>query len=205
MSEQVSRFLSYVLHPLLMPFYAVALILNLNTYVGYSVSPQAQRIVLSLVFFTTAVMPVITAIILLQKGFIRSLQLDTLNERRFPFLSTAFYYLFCYFLLQRMPVPRMLSLMVLGAAVSIFIAWILSYRWKISIHMIGAGAFTGILYALARIINADVLDVILVSILISGLLGSARLQTGSHTLAQVGAGFAAGFICEWIVLLWFSM
>ncbi len=205
MPESVSRFLSYVLHPLLMPFYAVALILNLNTYIAYSVSPQAQRIVLSLVFFTTAVLPVITAIILLQKGFIRSLQLDTLGERRFPFLTTTFYYLFCYFLLQRMPVPRMLSVMVMGAAVSIFIAWALSYRWKISIHMIGVGGFTGILYALARIINADVLDVILISILISGLLGSARLQVGSHTPAQVGVGFVAGFLCEWVVLSWYTM
>ena len=205
MPESVSRFLSYVLHPLLMPFYAVALILNLNTYVAYSVSPQAQRIVLSLVFFTTAILPVITAVILLQKGFIRSLQLDTLGERRFPFLTTAFYYFFCYFLLQRMPVPRMLSLMVLGAAVAIFIAWLLSYRWKISIHMIGAGGFCGILYALARIINADVLDVILIAVLVSGLLGSARLQVGSHSQAQVAVGFAAGFFCEWTVLSWFSM
>lgn len=204
MPAPFSRFISYILHPLLLPFYAVALVMNLNTYIAYSVSPQAQSIVLSLVFFTTAVLPVITAIVLLQKGFIRSLEMDTLGERRFPFLTTGVYYLLCYFLLQRMPVPRLLSIMVLGAAIAIFIAWLLSYNWKISIHMIGMGGLTGILYSLARILNADILPVILLVILVSGVLGSARLQVGTHSHAQVFAGFVTGFICEWIVLSWFA-
>ena len=205
MSSKFSLLLSYVLHPLLMPFYTVAVVMNLNTYIAYSVSPQAQRILLSLVFFTTAVLPVLTALILLQKGMIKTLHMDSLNERRFPFLSACAYYFFCYYLLQRMPVPRMLSLLVLGAAIAIFIAWAFSYSWKISIHMIGIGGFAGALYGLAQILNADLLPVIMMVVVLAGLLGTARLTSGSHTPGQILTGFVVGFLCEWVVLYGFSI
>ena len=91
-----ARFLSYILHPLLMPFYAVLIIMQLNTYISYSISPQVQKIIISLVFITTCALPVVTALILLQKGYIKSLEMETLNERKIPFLSTALFYFMCY-------------------------------------------------------------------------------------------------------------
>src|SRR5215204_6232869 len=133
MQNVVARFLSYILHPLLMPFYAIVLVMNLNTYIAYSISIHVQRIIISLVFITTGALPVITAFILLQKGLIRSFEMQTINERRIPFITTAGYYLVCFYLLQQLPVPRMLSVMVLGASMTIIIAWILSFKWKVSI------------------------------------------------------------------------
>ncbi|MDQ3049650.1 MAG: hypothetical protein M3Q95_02060 [Bacteroidota bacterium] len=204
MIYSISRFLSYVLHPLLMPFYAVLLLLSLNTYIAYSISPQLQRIILSLVFVITTVLPVLTALILLQKGMIRSLEMHSVAERRLPFISTAFFYLICYYLLLQLPIPRMLSLMVLAATLSIFIAWLLSFKWKVSIHMIGMGGITGMLFGLSQVLNAGLIMMILSVILISGLLGSARLFLGSHTQAQIYAGYVIGLAMQWWIMTWFS-
>ena len=187
-----------------MPFYSVVLIMNLNTYIAYSISPQLQRIIISLVFVTTTVLPVLTALILLQKRFIRSLEMETIGERRIPFISTAFYYLMCYYLLLRLPVPRMLSLMVLGATIAIFIAWVISFRWKVSIHMIGIGGITGMLFGLSQVLNAGLIDMILGAVLISGLLGTARLYLGAHSQSQIYSGFAIGLFTEWWIITWFS-
>ena len=200
MPKAFSRILSYVLHPLLMPFYAVVVVMSLNTYIAYSISTHVQRIIISLVFITTGALPVLTALILLQKGMIRSLEMETIYERRIPFITTAVYYLICYYLLQQLPVPRILSLMVLGATATIFIAWILSFRWKVSIHMIGIGGFTGMLFAISQVLNAPLIIVIILSILISGILGSARLSLNAHTPSQVYTGFLIGFVVEWMVI-----
>ena len=107
MSPSFARTLSYILHPLLMPFFAIVLVMNLNTYIAYSISPQVQRIIISLVFITTGALPVLVSLILLQKGMIRSLEMDTVAERRIPFITTAVFYLICFFLLKQLPVPRL--------------------------------------------------------------------------------------------------
>ncbi len=204
MQYSVSRFLSYVLHPILMPFYAVLLVINLNTYIAFSISPQLQRIIISLVFVTTTVLPILTSLILIQKGLIRSLEMETVAERRIPFLTTAFFYLICYYLLLQLPIPRILSLMVLGATISIFIAWALSFKWKISIHMIGAGGITGILLGLSQVLNAGLIVMIIGVIILSGLLGSARLFLAAHTPAQIYTGFGIGLITQWWIISWFG-
>lgn len=180
-----------------MPFYAVLLVMNLNTYISYSISPQVQRIIVSLVFVTTGIMPVITALLLLQKGLIRSLEMENIEERRIPFLTTGVYYLTCYYLLQQLPIPRLLSLMVLGATLTILIAWLLSFRWKVSIHMIGIGGFTGMLIAITQVLGAPLLLVIIISVLIAGLLGTARLIMNAHSPSQVYTGFGIGLLTEW--------
>jgi hypothetical protein len=187
-----------------MPFYAVVLLMNINTYIAYSISPQLQRIILSLVFVTTGVLPVLTAFMLLQKGMIRSLEMESISERRLPVISSAVFYMLCYFLLLRLPVPRMLSLMVLGATITIFIAWFLSFRWKVSIHMIGIGGLAGMLFGLSQVLNAGLLTILLATIFISGLLGTARLILGAHTPAQIYAGFGIGLFTEWFIIRWFS-
>lgn len=200
MPVAVARFLSYVLHPLLMPFYAIVLVMNLNTYIAYSISVHVQRIIISLVFITTGALPVLTAFILLQKGMIRSFEMQTINERRIPFITTAVYYLVCFYLLQQLPVPRMLSLMVLGATITIFIAWILSFSWKVSIHMIGIGGLAGMLFAISQILNTDLVMMIISVIIVAGLLGTSRLILDAHSPKQIYAGFLIGCFTEWIVI-----
>ena len=201
MSRQLAVFISHALHPILMPFYAALLILNLNTYISYSISLQVQRVIISLVFITTAALPVVTAVLLLQKGIIKSLQMDSIVERRIPFLTTALYYFVCYYLLMQLPVPRMLSIMVLAAAITILIAFVVSFRWKISIHSIGAGGMTGLLFGFSQILNANLLSLIIVSILFSGILGWSRLELGAHRPNQIYLGFVIGFFTEWIMLI----
>ena len=204
MSTSISKFLSYVLHPLLMPFYAIVLVMNLNTYIAYSLSPQLQSIIITLVFVTTGTLPVITAILLLQKGMIKSLEMENVEERRIPFISTALFYIICYYLMSRLPVPRLLGLMVLGAAITILIAWLLSYRWKVSIHMIGIGGLTGVLFGLSQVLNTELIFIIITIIFISGMLGTARLLVGAHTPAQIYTGYAIGLFTEWWIITFFS-
>ncbi len=204
MNLKLAKFLSYVLHPLMMPFIAVMLVMNLNTYIAYSISPQVQRIIISLVFITTSAIPVLISLFLLQKGMIRSLEMESLSERRIPFLSASLLYFFCYYLLIQLPIPKMVGIMVLAAGLTILIAYFLSFRYKISIHMIGIGGLAGVLFGLARILNADLLELILITVIVAGLLGTARLSLSAHQPGQVYSGFLIGFATEYLFLILFS-
>ena len=94
--------------------------------------------------------------------------------------------------------------MVLAAGLTILIAYFLSFRYKISIHMIGIGGLAGVLFGLARILNADLLELILITVIVAGLLGTARLSLSAHQPGQVYSGFLIGFATEYLFLILFS-
>ena len=193
----LARILSYLMHPLLMPFYAVLLVLNINTYLAFSISTYVQQLVITVVFVTTAALPVVTSVFLLQQGSIQSLEMESPKERRIPFVTAGLYFVLGYYLLLLMPVPRIIPNMVLGAALSIFISWLINFKWKISIHMVGVGGLIGILVGISIRLGADLLIPIFVSVLLAGLLGSARMRLGAHTESQVYAGLMLGLTIEW--------
>jgi len=87
--------------------------------------------------------------------------------------------------------------MVLGAAISIFISWLINFKWKISIHMVGIGGLIGILIGISIRLGADLLIPVLASVLLAGLLGSSRMRLGAHTESQVYAGLMLGLAIEW--------
>ncbi len=146
-------------------------------------------------------MPLLTAVLLLQKGMIKSLDMETVSERRIPFITTAVYYLVCFYLLNQLPVPRMLSLMVLGATITIFSAWLISFVWKISIHMIGIGGLTGLLFAITGILHVNLTAIIITCVIIAGLLGTSRIIMGAHSPSQIYAGFVIGLVVEYITVM----
>ncbi len=194
---QFSRLISYLLHPLFMPFYAMVLVLNLNTYVAFSTSPHVQQVLITVVFITTAALPIITTLFMLQRGVVSSLEMENPSERKWPFVTTAFCYFVCHYLISQLPIPVVMSDMVLGAAVAIILSWIVNFFWKISIHMVGIGGLVGLLIGFSSRLNAGLHEAVILVVLLAGLLGFARLATGAHTQAQVYSGFCLGLICEW--------
>ncbi|HEX5003355.1 MAG TPA: hypothetical protein VFW78_12740 [Bacteroidia bacterium] len=195
-----SRFLSYVLHPLLMPFYAVLILFNLNTYLAFSTTIQLQHLVLLIVFITTLAFPLLSTLLLLKNGTIQSLEMETARERRSPFLFAAVCYLICYYLLYKLPVSRLLGTMVLAAALTLFISLVLSFRYKVSIHMIGIGGLSGVLFGIGQVLQADVMTPLLICILVAGFLGTARLLLNAHSPGQIYSGFLIGFVTEWLMV-----
>jgi membrane-associated phospholipid phosphatase len=75
-----------------------------------------------------------------------------------------------------------------------------NFRWKISIHMVGIGGITGMLLGLSSLFLLDLRVPIIISILIAGILGSARLRMGAHQPSQVYVGYLVGIFCEYLML-----
>ena len=137
---------------------------------------------------------------MIQRGWIRSFEMEKKEERLVPFITNAFLMLVSYYLLRRLMVPKIYYLLMLGAAASVVIAIIINFKWKISIHMIGIGGILGTFFGMSTFLFVDFRIPVLFTLMIAGLLGSARLTLGAHSPLQVYAGFAVGFLCEFLVL-----
>ena len=80
----------------------------------------------------------------------------------------------------------------------IIVFWI-NFWWKISMHGTGWGAFTSMLLIMTTISAKLFLPYLLIGIILSGLVGSARLYLKSHSNSQIYAGFAVGFIIPLLI------
>ena len=74
--SRIATVLSVVLHPLLMPFYCMAMLFTLPTYIAYAFPFRFQLLIYSIVLITTFMMPVFSAILLFKRGAITDLYLN---------------------------------------------------------------------------------------------------------------------------------
>lgn len=200
MTSRLSQYISVIFHPLLMPFYAMVIIFNVHSYLSYSLAPEVKKIILFIVFITCFVMPVLISLYLLQKGFIRSLEMSERRERRVPFLAAMLMYLCCFLLVRQLPAPDLIPAIVISGAVIIAVAFAVNLRWKISIHMIGLGGLAGIIFISGDRILTDVSIYFIAVLLVSGITGWARLSREAHSSMQIYAGFIAGFVTSALTL-----
>ncbi|MFM9027863.1 MAG: hypothetical protein ACKOQ6_07685, partial [Bacteroidota bacterium] len=87
-------------------------------------------------------------------------------------------------------------------AIATAFSLLINYFWKISIHMVGIGGALGLMFAVNSIIIIDLSMAIVLTTLVTGLLGTARLSLGAHDSWQVYAGFFTGFLSEFLLMTW---
>ena len=200
MEKKIARLISYLFHPLLMPTYGIFLVFQLNTYLTFQYTPHARRFFYLLIFTFTFLAPLLIALYLLRQNYISSLHIPNRKERWLPFLFTTMFYLFTYYLLNEINAASIFDAMIFGAALSVIVALIITFFWKISIHMVGIGGLVGIIYALTQFMAPDAHLFIAGLLLIAGLVGFSRVSLHAHSLNQVIAGFVTGAICTYIPL-----
>jgi membrane-associated phospholipid phosphatase len=71
---------------------------------------------------------------------------------------------------------------------------LVSLKWKISAHLAAIGGLTGGFFGLSFRLQENPVHILIFLILVSGVLGTARLVLGKHNKAQIYAGFLLGFL-----------
>ncbi len=188
----LSRLFSVLFHPLIIPTLGILILFRLNTYVGLVVSDPAKRFVLIVVFVNTALAPALATLLLKRAGIIKDVLLGERSERLFPLLLTALFYILTYYLLKQIQLPSLIYYYVIGATLLVLICLIVTFNWKISIHMISMGGVTGFLIATALLLRTDVSLLVMLAVLLSGIVGSSRIWLNAHTPTQVYVGFVLG-------------
>jgi len=190
----IARLISLTMHPMLVTTYALIILLSLQAYFVVAIPSKVKWMMVVLVFILTGLLPMLLALLMARLGIIKSLHLEQREERIWPFIITAIFYYLAFYLLRQLDLSPVFMVFMLGAFVTVVVGLLVTFFWKISVHMIGMGGMVGAFTGLSLKMMIDIPLVIMVLIMLSGLTGFARLKLQAHTPMQVLGGFISGFV-----------
>ena len=191
----IAKILSWVLHPILMPVIAVALAMYVDPPLVYFVPPPARSIMLAMLAVMTIAFPLTSTLLLIKAGVVRDVHMHIRQERIAPYLLTLIHFGLAYYLFRQAPVHPALLAVLFGSILATALTFVITFFWKISAHMVGAGGVIGMLSGISFIHHIPLLDLTAVAIVLAGALGTARLLTSDHTQGQVILGALVGWAC----------
>lgn len=196
-----SNLISWIFVPLLMPVYGIMLIFSLS-FLAYA--PFHTKLVFTLIVFAANfLIPMLLVLLLKKMRIIDDIGLNGRKERLIPYIITIICLggtgLFLYIKMA----PLWVSMFYAGGALAALINLIVNFRWKISAHAAGmAGVVAMLIQVIKEGPSSEGMEWWIVgAIIMAGLLGSARIWLGRHTLMQVLAGSAVGFLSVWTLSL----
>ena len=203
MIRKLALLLSVVFQPLLMPSLVFGLL--------FFAVPQASSIpdsfkvrLFYMIVASTLLIPMVLMLGLRWSGMIKSLHFEEKSERRTPFIMvTLFYLLTTYFLKEKTELDPILwqGMGIIAFAVALLTG--ITFFWKMSAHMTGIGGVLGVLAVLAIYFPSLNLAYLLVAtLLLGGLVASARLYLDAHRPAEVYVGLLLGFVTCWMGFTW---
>ena len=102
--------------------------------------------------------------------------------------------------MRRLNIPWYMTGIICTALLMMILCLIFNLRWRISEHMAGAGATIGGLVAFSMLFGYNPIWWLCGLIIVAGVVGSARIVLGHHSLGEVLVGFAVGLACSFVVL-----
>lgn len=192
MSHRFAKIVSVVFHPLLVPTYALLVMMNLQIYSILVMPIKYRYIIVAFVFLTTFVLPSLIIFILLKVGKIKSLEMHSRQERIIPLIIIAAAFYSTYYMLKQTSLTGIMALFMIGATMLVLISLVINYISKISLHMTAWGGMFGVFLGFAISHNYNLTAILFAILLILGVVGSARLKLDAHRPVQVYSGFLLG-------------
>lgn len=212
-----SQIISWVFMPLLMPIYALLLVMFIpsnidfiqNTQCMFAMDFQFKKAFLYMFLIFCVLAPGVSILILKRRGIIDSIDMDTQKERYIPILVMFIYCLVLFFYINylinvnRLIVPKFLTTLPLSG-VAVTAVFIIVNRWrKISIHAAASGILVGFILAYILQQIEYELWVFTVSLLVTGVVMSARLYLQKHTFSEVIIGWLIGSFITFGINFWY--
>ncbi len=191
----LANFLSTALSPLLMPTYGVFLALWVSIL---CLLPYGRRVVILLVCMgITCIIPLIFLSVLRHFKLVKDLHVNVREQRFIPYVFTAVCYAVAAYYLYYCHAPQWFTMFMVGSAITILVMALINLKWKISAHMAGIGGVIALIYQIhVQGLSAfELLGMLCFTVIVAGLLGSARLALRRHDTWQVLAGAVVGFLC----------
>ncbi len=195
----ISKVLSTLFDPFYAPLWAFFWIFSFSYL---RVLPFAYKVfIFLLVWITTVLVPKFG--INMFRIFMRwtHLQLSHREHRHMPYIVTVLSYATCLIIMTKRNDPMFIRGIVLAALVSQILCVVINAWWKISTHMVGMGGLVGALLAFSMLFYFNPVFLLCVLLILSGLLGTARIILFQHTLEQVFGGFVLGVVCSLVFVM----
>ncbi|HMG67526.1 MAG TPA: hypothetical protein VK588_07565 [Chitinophagaceae bacterium] len=139
--------------------------------------------------------PLISVLLMKGLGFIKSIQLKTQRDRIIPYVVCMIYYWWMWYVLHNQPeFPKecvVLSLAIFLASIGGLMA---NINMKVSMHAMAAGVMAAFVMLLGFLQDIEFGIYISISILLTGIICTARLIDGQHTTKEIYWGLFIGIV-----------
>ena len=196
----LEKIVSILFHPVFVPTLTVFLVVKIYSNI-IILENQAGIILIGTCVFSL-ILPLLSVFILLLTKKIDSLEMPKKEERFLPILFASIWMILgFYFMKEIFSYAPIMKSIYLGAIYIMLIALLITKKWKISLHMLAIGGATGVFIMLEFLFGQNLM-LLLITILISGILGFSRLSLKAHSLNQIYAGFIVGNVIMGLSILY---
>ncbi|MBC8045373.1 MAG: hypothetical protein H7Y00_01115 [Fimbriimonadaceae bacterium] len=192
MKNFFGHFISIVFQPLFLPLYGTLYIIYSNPYMFPDKFENYQnilRIALNTFFF-----PAVIVLLLYKLKFVKGVNLKNRQDRIIPYVAAMMCYIWTFYVYYHEQLNPTITFILLGSCISIFLAFMINTLvMKVSMHTTGGGGLVAMMLILIPFSYFNPLLIFIISILVAGAIGSARLALHAHTTREVYYGYLIGF------------
>lgn len=189
--RSIAFFFFGILHPFLIPLYVLFLIFNTGSV--FAAAPNYTRFFAYLLTFVGPILvPLLCMLLLKSLRLITSYRLQRSQEQLYPVLLTIICTFIVFYLVGGLPYANIIRQFYLVMIILLSGFILLSIRWKVSLQMTALGALCGFVFILGYKYFGDVVLVLSGLLLLTGIVGAARIYLRQHTPPQIYGGFLYG-------------
>lgn len=190
------KFISVLLHPLVLPTVGVLLFLFLTPD---TIPLNNQYVLISLVFLATYFIPLVALLILKAMGLVQSFQVHSIKERKIPVIIMLLIFFILGRLFYSIAAFRELGLLFYAIHIALFIVYFLFFlKIKTSLHVLSMSSMIAFVLIFSSQYAIAILPMVAILFLLTGLLASARLHLNAHKKMEIYLGFFLGFACPFL-------
>ena len=201
--KYIAHLLSYVLHPLFIPTYFFLFLMQVLPFEFLGISEWQLKMRLFSVAWLTAFFPAFAVFLLWRLKLSDSIFLRTQKERIIPYVITMFFYWWMYYLSRNFTdQPIALKFFYLGIFVASAIGMTVNNFMKVSLHAMGIAGLTTAVILVSVFYPVNNAVWVLLAILLTALVISARLVVSDHTKKELVVGLFIGVFTQVAAYLW---
>ena len=188
------KVISYIFHPLLIPI--------AGTLAYFLITPKYSPLELQSgnilpIFILTVIIPIITFLILKNIGYVSSIQLPTIQERKYPmYINLVLLFMVVYKVIPNNYIIELYYYFVGLIAATFATLVLLLFKVKSSMHLLGMGSLFMFLTNLSIHFEINITLALSLFIFAIGLVATSRLYLKAHSKAEVFIGLCIGLISQ---------
>jgi len=188
------KVISYIFHPIFIPI--------AGTFAYFLITPKYSPLELQSgnilpIFILTVIIPIITFFILRNIGYLNSIHLPTIQERKYPlYINLALLFMVVYKVIPNNYIVELYFYFVGLIAATLATLILLLFKIKSSMHLLGIGSLFMFLINLSIHFEINITLALSFCIFAIGLVATSRLYLKAHTKAEIFIGFCIGLISQ---------
>ena len=216
--QYAAHIVSALFHPMFLPIVACFYIVVTHPSHFEAYDSRIFSISLIIIFVLTCLFPLIALLVMKGLGIIKSIQLHERKDRIVPLIVAGSFLVWTFMTFK--PIneaaseatmlrenifmhENLIACMLLGVTLCLFTAFILNVFIKVSIHTASCGAAICLVLSTVQSAEVNVSSFLVLIVLLSGMVGTARLVLKAHSTREIYLGYFAGFVSMFIAFRFF--